>query len=115
MTNLSQKDLEFWMLEPRFVMEFLSFYLGWQHLYRLGTFGQSTNFRCTGLGVSGGAHQSSAALQDEAHRRLHQQVTQPALVSECLHESTVLHLLEQLGSNASTDIHTADGQDLQCQ
>src|ERR1700753_2548005 len=45
------------------------------------------------------SHQRSAALQDHAHRRIHQQVAQPSFVRERLHERPVLQLLQNLRRN----------------
>ena len=46
---------------------------------------------------------------------LHQQIAQPSFVRKRLHESAVLHLLQDLGRDAAAHIHTADRQDLQRQ
>src|ERR1700733_7695190 len=60
-------------------------------------------------------NQRRPALQNHAHRRLHQQIAQPPFVREGLHEGAILELLQNLWSNAAAHVHAACRQHLQRQ
>jgi hypothetical protein len=54
--------------------------------------------------------QRGAAFKDDADRHVDEQLAQPALVGEGLHEGAVLELLQDARRDAAADIEPADRQ-----